>query len=80
MPDITLNCWVRSHGDTIYNVVFVEILSTKTVAALKEVIKNKNPESFRDVDVDNLVLYKVSLPYGEDDSLEDVLGTRTISG
>ncbi|KAG8215574.1 hypothetical protein J3R82DRAFT_7420 [Butyriboletus roseoflavus] len=58
---MTLNCWSR--GATIG--FAVEISSTKTVAALKEVIANKK--------LAQLVLYKVSLPYGEDDSLKDVL-------
>lgn len=77
VPDMTLNCWVR--GNTTSNVFPVEISSTKTVAALRKVIKQEKPVGFCDVDPDDLALYKVSLPYAEDDSLEAVLATCTIS-
>ena len=74
---MVLNCWVR--GDSIYSTFFVEISSTKTVAALKEDIKNKKPVFFRDIDPPDLTLYRVSHPYDEDGSLEGVLGARSIS-
>ncbi|KAI6022656.1 hypothetical protein EDC04DRAFT_2936657, partial [Pisolithus marmoratus] len=78
LADMTLNCWVR--GDPMSGIFPIEISSIKTVEALKEAIKNKNPVSFRDVDPRALALYKVSLPYHDDDSLKGVLGTYTISG
>ena len=74
---MVLNCWVR--GDSDCSTFSVEILSTKTVGALKEDIKNKNENEFRGVDPKDLTLYQVSLPYDEDGSLGGVLGDRTIS-
>lgn len=74
---MTLNCWVRDHD--IRHIFTVQISSTKTVAALQRAIKNKKPVVFRDIDTSALNLYKVSLRYGEDNSLEGVLGARTIS-
>ena len=66
-------------GDSTYSTFFVEISSTKTVAALKKDIKNKNENEFRGVGPKDLTLYQVSLPYDEDGSLEGALGDRTIS-
>jgi len=74
---VTLNCCVR--GDMTGSVLSIKIPSTKTVAALKKAIKNEDPEGFRGVGPRDLTLYKVSLPYGKDDSREDVLGACTIS-
>ncbi|KAI6030254.1 hypothetical protein EDC04DRAFT_2525525, partial [Pisolithus marmoratus] len=74
---ITLNCWVRGH--TFHDVFSVKISSTETVGAIQKVIKSEYPLSFRDVDADTLNLHKVTLPYGEDDILEDVLGACTIA-
>ncbi|KAG8220282.1 hypothetical protein J3R82DRAFT_1376, partial [Butyriboletus roseoflavus] len=64
VPDMTLTCWV--HGDTIDNVFPVETSSTKTVGDLKTVIKNKNQEDFREIDARFILLYKASIPWGED--------------
>ncbi|KAH0825855.1 hypothetical protein J3R83DRAFT_7520 [Lanmaoa asiatica] len=75
VPNMTLNCWVR--GDM--NDTPVEISRTETVAALKKALKDKKSVAFHDIDADDLVLYKVSLQYGDDDSLEHVLGDRSIS-
>ncbi|KAI6006425.1 hypothetical protein EDC04DRAFT_2969244 [Pisolithus marmoratus] len=78
LADMTLNCWVC--GDPMSGIFPIKISSIKTVEALKEAIKNKNPASFHDVDPRALALYKVSLPYHDDDSLKGVLGAYTISG
>ncbi|KAF9235049.1 hypothetical protein BU15DRAFT_21041, partial [Melanogaster broomeanus] len=56
---ITLYCWVR--GQSTNRIFPVEISSTKTVAALKEAIKNKVPVVCRDIPAFALALYKVSL-------------------
>lgn len=72
---MTFNCSVRG-GMTVFS---VKISSTKTVADLKEVIKNKKPVAFCDVDPDVLSLYKVCVPYSGGDKLEDVLGACTIN-
>jgi Crinkler effector protein N-terminal domain len=55
---LTLQCWVSSEHVT--RVFPVEIAKAKTVGALKEVIKYKKKNTFRDVDPDALVLWKVS--------------------
>jgi hypothetical protein len=57
-----LNCWV--HGDDVGQIFQIHIANTESVSTLKEVIKDKNPESFRDVDARSLVLWKVSIPAG----------------
>lgn len=69
---MTLNCWVR--GYEINRISSVDISSTKTVTTLREVIKDKKPVDFRDIDADALVLYKVSLPCNGnlDQSLKDL--------
>jgi len=51
----------------------------ETVGALKKAIKNENPEGFRGVDAKDLTLFKVSLAFSEDGSLEGVLNAHTIS-
>jgi hypothetical protein len=48
-----------------------KIARTDTVGTLKEAIKDKNPESFHDVDARSLHLWKVSIP--EDHHLKDKL-------
>jgi hypothetical protein len=57
---LLFNCWV--HGDDFSQVVPIKIANTKSVSTLKEVIKDKNPESFHGVDAHSLVLWKVSIP------------------
>ncbi|KAI9455963.1 hypothetical protein HD554DRAFT_2030656 [Boletus coccyginus] len=75
-PDITLNCWVRGRSMDYFP---VKISITETVGALKKAIRNENPEGFRGVDAKDLALFKVSLAFSEDGSLEGVLDARTIS-
>jgi hypothetical protein len=57
---LLLHCWV--HGDDFSQVFPIEIANKKSVGTLKEVIKDKNPESFHDVDAHSPVLWKVSIP------------------
>jgi hypothetical protein len=60
MEEFTLNCWVRApHVGRIFG---VKISNTETVATLKEAIKDKNSEAFRDVDAITLDLYKPRNP------------------
>ncbi|KAF9231110.1 hypothetical protein BU15DRAFT_9762, partial [Melanogaster broomeanus] len=66
---ITLNCLV--YGQDVHSVFPVEISKTKSIGALKDLIKEKNPVDFVDVDAKALVLYKVSLR--ADDRLDDEL-------
>ena len=56
---VNLNCWVQ--GDDIDRIFPVEIAPTKTVGALKDVIKEKKKHAFRDIDADILVLWEVSI-------------------
>jgi hypothetical protein len=76
MEVFTLNCWVR--GPYVGNIFEVKISKTETVAALKEAIKNKKPVAFRDVDVDTLALYNVSLPDASDPQLEESLNKLSL--
>jgi hypothetical protein len=55
----TLQCWV--YGDAVESIFPVEISKKKTVADLREAIKNKKPVDFRDVDPDALRLYSIPL-------------------
>jgi hypothetical protein len=57
----------------------VKISITETVGVLKKAIRNENPEHFRGLDARHLTLFKASLAFGEDGSLEGVLDARTIS-
>ena len=57
----TLLCYVRD--DEFSRVFEVKIGQEESVPALKEAIKEKKSQAFRDVDVDSLVLWKVSVPF-----------------
>ena len=57
----------------------IAISNTEIVGALKKAIKNKNSEEFRGVDLKDLTLFKTSLAFSADGSLEGVLDVRTIS-
>jgi hypothetical protein len=57
---LELNCLVL--GDGPNHIFQVEIARTKTVAALKEAIKEEKKQAFRDVDADSLKLWAVSIP------------------
>jgi hypothetical protein len=50
-------------GDDPSHVFQVEIEKTKTVAALKDAIKDKKTHTFRDVDADSLDLWVASIPF-----------------
>jgi hypothetical protein len=57
----TLFCYVRD--DEFSRVFEVKMGRERSVAALKEAIKEKKSQAFRDVDADSLVLWKVSAPF-----------------
>ena len=59
----TLECWV--YDDDSYSIFPVEISRTKTVGALKKVIKDENPVSFNSVDARHLILYSIPMPDDE---------------
>ena len=58
---LTLNCYVR--GDDQDRVFEVEIGENKSIASLKKAIKDEKSQTFRDVDVDSLVLWKGSVSF-----------------
>ncbi|KAG6328972.1 hypothetical protein ID866_10116 [Astraeus odoratus] len=62
--DITLLCWVR--GQHSRDVFSVKISKAETVDILRITIKNEKRVQFRDVDANQLALYKVSLPCDKD--------------
>ena len=58
MPDaLELICWVLD--DPFDRVFSVEIPNTKTVAVLKDVIKDKKKHAFKNVDADALDVWNV---------------------
>jgi hypothetical protein len=56
MDELTLNCWVRSEDPEAF--FQVKVSSRDTVYGLQKAIKNGIPVTFRDVDPDDLTLYK----------------------
>jgi Crinkler effector protein N-terminal domain len=60
MDELTLNCWVRSEDPKA--IFQVKVSSTDTVYDLQKAIKNVKPVAFRDVDPDDLTLYKPKAP------------------
>jgi hypothetical protein len=60
VDNITLFCLV--HGDNPSRNAFpVEIDKSKTIGQLKEIIKTKKANDFKDVDADKLILWRVSI-------------------
>jgi hypothetical protein len=57
---LQLNCWVL--GDDASKVFPIKIAKTESVGTLKEAVKDKNSESFHNVDARSLTLWKVSIP------------------
>jgi hypothetical protein len=55
---LELNCWVL--GDDPRRVFSVEIVISKTVSALKKLIKDEKKHTFDGIDADLLDLWKVS--------------------
>jgi hypothetical protein len=60
MVDITLFCLYN--GATVSNTFPISISTTATVGELKDVIKAKNSDDFKDVAAHKLTLWKVSIP------------------
>ena len=56
---LELNCWV--FGDDLNSVFDVEILYSKKVSTLKDVIKEKKSVEFQHVDANTIELWKVSV-------------------
>jgi Crinkler effector protein N-terminal domain len=64
MAIFNLNCLIR--GEDRKRIFPIEIGDDKTVGALREVIKAKKKNTFKDVDADNIVLWKVSIAIDQD--------------
>ncbi|KAF9310054.1 hypothetical protein BG003_008980 [Podila horticola] len=62
---ITLFCLVD--GEPTANAFPVDIVPTKTISVLKDLIKTKKTPRFDDVAADELTLWRVSIPDGDDD-------------
>ena len=58
---LVLNCLVL--GETPQNTFPVEINAAKNVSTLKEFIKEQNKHAFQHIDANTLMLWKVSIPY-----------------
>jgi hypothetical protein len=63
VPILELNCFI--HDDDPRHIFPVKIASTESVGTLKEVIMEKNPESFRNVDARSLALWRASTPLND---------------
>ncbi len=66
-PILELYCLIR--GDDANHIFPVEIASSKSVGALKEIVREKNKFSLEHMDAKTLTLWKVSIPV--DDSLKE---------
>lgn len=71
MSLLSLNCWVV--GDSLDEIFTIEISRTKNISILKEIIKEKNANSFGNFDSKQLDLWKVCLP---PDNLDTILSLK----
>ena len=67
---LALNCFVL--GETLQDIFTVEIDAAENVGTLKEFIKEETKLEFDDVDADTLMLWKVSMPYSDINSLAEL--------
>ena len=67
---ITLLCLVKGNKTT--NAFAVDIDSGKLVSHLKDVIKEKNTQTFANVDAKDIKLWKVKIPGDQDDQLRNL--------
>ena len=70
VPILEINCFV--HDDDPNHVFPVKIARTESVGTLKDAIKDKNPESFHNVDARSLNLWNVSIAH--DDGFQENVG------
>jgi Crinkler effector protein N-terminal domain len=70
MSLLSLNCWVID--DSPEEIFTIEILRTKNVSILKEIIKEKNANSFGNFDSKQLDLRKVCLPLDNLDTISSL--------
>ena len=67
---LALNCFVL--GETLQNIFPVKIDAAKNVSILKEFIKERKKFAFEHVDAKTLMLWKVSMPYSDINSLAEL--------
>ncbi|KAF9349932.1 hypothetical protein BGX26_011839 [Mortierella sp. AD094] len=67
MTNNLLSLFCLVDGEATSNAFPVEIESTKTIGHLKDLIKAKKANNFHDVDADDLILWRVSIPDDDDD-------------
>jgi hypothetical protein len=77
VPILVLNCFIQ--GDDASQIFSVEIANTRLVSALKGTIKDKNTESFHNIDARSLHLWKVSIPV-DDSFKENVINVELRDG
>ena len=70
MSKISLFCLV--HGDSPQHAFPVEIQKSKTIGHLKQLIKEKNQNDFRDIDAKNFTLWKVDISIDDEESLANL--------
>src|SRR5947209_10598322 len=68
---ITLFCLVK--GSTIANAFEVDIEKDKSISKLKEAIKEKNAQTFANVDAKDIKLWKVTIPGDRDNQLRNLI-------
>ncbi|KAG0165203.1 hypothetical protein DFQ28_001499 [Apophysomyces sp. BC1034] len=66
--DIQLELFCLVDGAPLSRAFSVEIDSTANVDQLKDAIKTKKSNFFKDVDANNLTLWRVSIPYSDDET------------
>jgi len=68
---ITLFCLVK--GNTTANAFEVDIEKDKSISKLKEAIKEKNAQTFANVDAKDIKLWKVTIPGDQDNQLRNLI-------
>ncbi|CAG8688798.1 8319_t:CDS:1, partial [Racocetra persica] len=75
--NLTLNCWVlgeNPHENTFH--VFVNTNEGNTIGLLKELIKEKQPRTFANVDSKDLKLWKVDIPLNNLNTVDTKFGAN----
>jgi hypothetical protein len=75
---ITLFCMV--HGDPVQRAFEIDISNDKSVSCLKDEIKKKKENDFRDIDADKLTLWKVDIPDGDEDAVKNLFKDNKTNG
>ena len=67
----TLSLFCYARGQEKNSVFQIKIDQMESVAALKDAIKEKNKNTFRDFDAQSLILWNVPVPYGRNLDLRE---------